>query len=122
VGEKRKDRITLKNVKLKPRIGVTPGERRFPQLCLADISIYGDFEVSAATDSLDKALDYTKILAQAVATVEEREYNLLETLAYRLARRILQEFPAHRVAVKVRKKPASLVKKLDYIEVEVEES
>lgn len=120
--KRRKDRITLKNIKLRPRIGVSPGERRFPQLCLADITIQGDFEAAAATDSLDKALDYTKILAKAVATIEDREFNLLETLAYCLARAVLQEFPADRVGIKVRKNPASLVDKLDYIEVEVEET
>jgi dihydroneopterin aldolase len=122
VATRPEDRITLKGVRLNPRIGVTPGERRFPQLCRADITIWGDFESAASTDSLDKALDYTKLLQKALETARAEEFNLLETLAYRLARSILSSFPAQRVNVRIRKHPASLVEQLDFIEVEVEES
>jgi dihydroneopterin aldolase len=116
------DRITLAGVKLLPRIGVTPGERRMPQPCEADIVLWGDFEAAATTDSLDNALDYSKVLKQVVEISLAREYNLLETLACRISREILQSFPARRVGVRVRKRPAALTDRLDFIEVEVERS
>lgn len=116
------DRITLVGIRLRPRLGVTPGERRTPQSCTADISIWGDFEAAASTDDLAATLDYSKILAKAVEVAHQREYNLLETLAYRLGRAVLQGFPAHRVSVKVRKQPAALSDQLDHVEVEVEQS
>jgi dihydroneopterin aldolase len=109
-------------VKLRPRIGVTPGERRFPQTCSADIVIWGDFETAALTDELSDALDYSRVLATVLEVAHMREYNLLETLAYGIARAILAGFRAQRVNVKVRKQPAILMDKLDYIEVEVEQS
>ena len=118
----RADRITLAGIKLRPRIGVTPGERRLPQPCDADLTIWGDFEAAATTDSLDKAIDYSRVLAIVLNTAHAREYNLLESLAYRIAREILQAFPARRVGVRVRKRPAALVDKVDYIEVEMFES
>lgn len=118
----REDRIVLSGVKLQPRIGVTPGERRLPQSCDAEVTVYGDFEAAATTDSLGKAIDYSRILALIIRVAHEREYNLLESLAYRIAREILQSTPASRVGVRVRKRPASLQGKLDYIEVEVQES
>ena len=46
---------------------------------------------------------------------------LLETLAHRIARDVLAAFPARRIAVRVRKRPASLKEKLDHVEVEVEQ-
>ncbi len=116
------DSLTLSGVRLRPRIGVTPGERRLPQPCQADVTIWGDFEAAAATDALDKASDYCRILAKVVETAHAREYNLLEALTYRIAREVLQAFPAKRVRVRVRKRPAALLESLDFIEVEVEES
>lgn len=118
----REDRITLAGIKIRPRIGVTPGERRLPQPCQADIVIYGDFEAAASTDSLDRAINYSRVLAAVLETVNAREYNLIETLAYSIARAVLRLFPAVKVVVRVRKRPMSLVEKLDYIEIEVEQA
>jgi dihydroneopterin aldolase len=121
-GRSRQDRLAIIGVRLRPRIGVTPGERRFPQACSADIAIWGDFETAALTDELSDALDYSKVLEKVVEVAHMREYNLLETLAYGIARAVLVGFRAQRVNVKVRKQPATLIDKLDYIEVEVEQS
>lgn len=118
----RQDRLALVGVRLRPRLGVTPGERRFPQACTADITIWGDFEAAAATDELAAALDYSRILAKVIEVAHQREYNLLETLAYRLGRAVLESFPAQRVGVRVVKRPATLMDKLDHCEVEVEQS
>jgi dihydroneopterin aldolase len=113
------DRLALMGIKLRPRIGVTPGERRFPQACSADVAIWGHFEAAASTDDLADTLDYGSVLAKVIEVAHIREYNLVEALAYRIARALLEAFPVLRVNVKVRKQPAALVDKLDYIEVEV---
>ena len=118
----RQDRITLFGIRLHPRIGVTPGERRLPQPCQADLTVWGDYEAAATTDSLDRAIDYSSILSVVLKTAHGREYNLLETLAYRIAKEVLRAFPAQRVGVRVRKRPAPLADKVEYIEVEVSES
>jgi dihydroneopterin aldolase len=121
-GKKALDRITLAGVELRPRLGAEPGEQRIPQRCTADITIWGDFEAAAATDSLAAAVDYGKILAKAKEISLAQGYNLLEALAYRLGRAILEGFPVHRVNVKVRKRPASMAEALECVEVEVEQS
>jgi dihydroneopterin aldolase len=122
VAIKRQDRLALMGIKIRPRIGVTPGERRFPQACSADIVLWGNFEAAAATDDLSSALDYSRILAKVLEAADGREYNLVETLAYRLGRVVLENFPVERVTVKVRKQPASLADRLDHVEIEVEQS
>ena len=116
------DRITLVGIKLYPCIGVAAGERNLAQACEADVTVWGDFAAAASTDSLDKSLDYCKLLATIQDTALSRKYNLLETLAYRMAHDVLQSYPASRVRVCVKKRPASLLDKVDFIEVEVEES
>jgi len=116
------DRITVSGIRLHPRIGATPGERRLPQPCQADVLLWGDFAAAASTDSLDKAVNYSKVIEFTLETAHAREYNLVETLAYAIARKLLQELPVARVVVRVRKRPASLMEKIEFIEVEVEES
>ncbi len=117
----REDRITLAGAKLYPRIGTTPEERSAPQECQADLTIWGDFKAAAATDSLDSSIDYCRVLSVAQETARRQEYCLLETLAHQLARNILQQFPINRVCVKLRKRPASLMGEIDFVEVEMEE-
>ncbi len=118
----RSDRITIAGVKIWPRIGVTPGERRQAQACEVDVTLRGDFEAAATSDSLGRAIDYSKVIATVLEIGGKGEYNLVETLAYRIARGVLESCPAQSVSVRLRKRPQSLAGKVDYIEVEVEES
>jgi dihydroneopterin aldolase len=122
VRKRREDRITLAGVKINPKIGTNSEERSTPQECQADLTIWGDFEGAASMDSLDRSIDYCKILATVQRTAHAREYSLLETLAYRIVRDVLQDFPVSRANVKLRKRPSSLMGELDFIEVEIDES
>jgi len=119
---RRQDRITLAGVKLYPRIGTTPEERATTQECVADLILWGDFEPAASTDSLQESVDYTVVLASVQQTAAAQEYNLVETLAYKIVRSVLQQFPINRVCIKVRKRPAILMGQLDFVEIEIEES
>jgi 7,8-dihydroneopterin aldolase/epimerase/oxygenase len=116
------DQITLAGVKLHPRIGTTAEERIAPQECQADLTMWGDFEAAAATDDLRKSIDYCQVLSKVQETASAREYNLLETLAYKIARAVLQGFPVSRVRIRVRKRPAILAGQIEHVEVEIEEA
>jgi dihydroneopterin aldolase len=116
------DGITLAGVKLYPRIGTTAEERSAPQECIADLTIWGNFEAAAATDALEKSIDYCRVLRMLQETAGAGAYNLVETLAYRIVRAVLRAFPASRVRIRIRKRPAVLAGQLDFVEIEVEES
>jgi 7,8-dihydroneopterin aldolase/epimerase/oxygenase len=116
------DKVLLSGIRIRPHLGVDASERNIPQDCEADVAIWGDCEAGASTDDLSKALDYTQILAKVLEIADCREYVLLETLAYSITKGVLQAFPVAKVLVKVRKRPASLAGKLDFIQVEIEES
>lgn len=122
VRKNQEDRITIAGVKLHPRLGVTPEERSNPQECEAEVTIWANFEAAAATDCLERSVDYCRVLAAVQQTAAAREYSLMETLAYRIVRGILQDFPVSRVRVKLRKRPSILASEIDFIEVEVEDS
>ncbi len=117
----RQDQITLAGVKLYPRIGTSAEERSRVQECRADLTLYGDFEAAAATDDLSRSVDYSGVLKKIQETAAAREYNLLETLAYAIVRSVLQDFPVSRVKIKLRKRPASLIDQIDYVEFEAQE-
>jgi dihydroneopterin aldolase len=118
----RQDKITLSGVKIFPRIGTTREERASAQECQADLVLWGDFEAAASTDLLEKSIDYVNVLSVIQQIASAQEYNLVETLAYKIVKEVFQTFPVSRVAVKVRKRPEMLREKIDFVEVEVEES
>jgi dihydroneopterin aldolase len=115
------DRITLFGIKIHPRVGVTLEERSSPQECEADLTVWDNFEGAASRDSIENSIDYGRLLAAVQATAAAGEFSLVETLAYKIVRNILQEFPVNRAQVKVRKRPVSLLDQIDYAEIEVEE-
>ncbi len=117
----RDDRITLAGVRIFPRIGTTPEERSNPQECELDLTIWGNFESAADTDSLDKSIDYCRVLEEVQEIAGAREYALVESLGYSISRTVLLKFPAKRVNVKLRKRPVVLLDQIEYIEIEVEE-
>jgi dihydroneopterin aldolase len=120
--KKHDDSITLSHIKIRARIGTTAGERQTPQECEADLTVWANFEAAAATDLLDRSVDYSRILENTRQIAAEREYNLLETLAYAIVRSTLQKFAVSRARIRLRKHPAALLEQIGYVEVEVEES
>ena len=121
IRHRRDDRITLVGIKINPRIGVTEQERAVPQKCEVDLTVEDNFEGAASQDSLENSIDYSLLLSTVQEIAAEGEFSLVETLAYKLVRTVLQAFPVKRVRVKVRKTPESLSGQIDYVEVDVED-
>jgi dihydroneopterin aldolase len=120
--KKKEDRITVAGIKLYPHIGTTPEEKATTQECEAFLTVWVDLQGAASLDDIDRSVDYSKIMETAQKTASACEYNLIETLAYRIARKVLVDFPVSRVRVRLRKRPASMRNSVDYVEVQVEES
>ena len=119
-GSPGRDRITVSNIRLNPKIGVTPGERRIPQCVFADVTMWGNFGSAAETDQLERTVNYSKVLETVEEVAGAQAYNLLETLAHRIGSRVLNVFPIDRVSIQVRKTPKSLAGKADHVEVEIQ--
>ena len=120
--KKHQDRLSLSGIKIYPQIGVTVEERSTPQECEADLTIWNNFEGAASQDSIESSIDYCRLLELVRETAAEGEYSLVETLAYKIVRKILQEFSVDRARVKIRKRPVSIKDQVNYVEIEVEES
>ncbi len=100
-------------------IGVTPEERTMKQRLSIDIELSVDAAHAARNDSLKDALDYS-LVARAVQEVcGSRDFHLIETLAERLAARILADFSTGQVRVLVRKISPVLEPRVKHVSIEV---
>jgi 7,8-dihydroneopterin aldolase/epimerase/oxygenase len=87
------DIIYLKDLKAECVIGVWDWERRVRQRVTINLEMGADIARAAASDRLDDTLNYKAVAKRVIAYVESSEFQLIETLAERIAGLLLEEFP-----------------------------
>lgn len=97
------DRIFLHGLTAECVIGFIDWERRVKQTVVMDIELPVDCRRAALSDAVVDTLDYKKVAKRVQAFVSASEYQLVETLAHRLALVILQEFGIEWVRVTLNK-------------------
>ena len=114
------DVIRVKNLALYARHGVFAAEREIGQRFYLDIAIETDLKRAAATDDIADTISYADVIDVATAAFTETSEQLLETLAERLAARVLDHFAAaEAVEIAIRKPGAPIPAVFDYVEVEI---
>ena len=91
------------------RHGVGQAERDHPQEFKVDVEIAGDLREPGHTDRLEDTVDYTRIRGIAREVIEGESAKLLETLAARIAERVLELPRVVAVSVRVAKRPESML-------------
>lgn len=99
----REDRIFLHGLTAECIIGFIDWERRIRQSVVIDLELPCDCHRAAMSDSVADTIDYKKVAKRVLAWVEASEFQLLETLAHRLALLLLTEFPMPWVRLRVTK-------------------
>src|ERR1035437_8418351 len=70
----------------------------------ADVDLYTDFSKAAADDSLKETTSYHEVYKLLYQLALEEKYYLIETLAVKVADKLLGRFPkVQKVAVRIRK-------------------
>lgn len=92
------DQLTIDTV-----IGLYDWERRIRQRVIVDLEMDFDIRAAAATDDVNKTLDYKAVAKRVIAFVEASEFDLVETLSEGIAALILDEFPVARVTLRLDK-------------------
>ena len=98
-----KDKLRLHNISLYGCHGVTEAERQVGRPFEVDVELILDLSAAAQTDDLGAAVDYVEICDLVRSAHEAGPYRLLEALAGRIAKDVLDRFPAEEVTVRVRK-------------------
>lgn len=100
------DHIVVQGIEAFGYHGVLPEERRDGQLFVVDLDVRSDFSAAAATDDLAKTIDYSLLAREAVAIVQGKPRDLIETVAVQIAEQILTHALVASVQVTVHKPQA----------------
>lgn len=87
-------------------VGIWDWERRVKQKIVLDLEMAADIRRAAASDSIDDTLDYKRVAKRLLGFVGESQYQLVETLAERIAELIVTEFDVTWVRVRLNKQGA----------------
>jgi len=96
--------IIISELALKVHIGVTEKERRKCQKILVSVEMV-PATCREVNDSLHSTIDYSEVRRGIKSLFEGERINLIETVAARIARYVLDEFRAKGVTVSVKKHP-----------------
>lgn len=109
--------ISIADLEVFYRIGVTDQERARPQRLLLTVDLRFDFSSAASTDRLEETVDYAKVVERLLGFGQTRTWNLLEKLVADLAEAILRDYPVASVSIEAKK---FVVPQARYIAVRVE--
>ena len=79
------DSITISRLRCNAHIGCEEAERAVAQALLVTATVELDTREAAATDDLEKTVNYAKLSKQLMKCCEESQCKLIETLAEQLA-------------------------------------
>ncbi len=100
------DRVFLRELAVECIIGFIDWERLVKQTVYLDIEAPIDCRGAAVNDDVAQTLDYKRLSKVVCAFVGASEFKLVETLADRTARLILQEFDLPWVKITLNKRGA----------------
>lgn len=117
------DRIVLANMAFEARHGVHDWEKTQPQRFELDVELELDLQLAGGSDDLAATVDYGAVYDRVREIADGPSVDLLETLAERVAERVLDtDARIAAVVVRVRKPEVKLGGPLDYAGVEITRS
>lgn len=118
----RPDVIAVEGIEIDAEIGVYPHERGIRQALRIDLRLDTDVRHAAASDDLSETLDYDRAVAIACEVAGSGHHALIETVAEKLAARLLAELGPSLRAVWVRVGKPGAVPRARTVAVEITRS
>jgi dihydroneopterin aldolase len=97
------DTVFVHELKVETIIGIWGWERKIRQTVSIDLEMGADIRRAAETDSIDDTLNYKAISKRVQQFVADSEFQLVETMAEKIAELVLQEFKVPWIQVRVSK-------------------
>lgn len=113
------DTITLSGLSAVGYHGVFEHERRDGQPFIVDVVLHTDIRPAAASDDLADTANYGAVAEEVTALITGPPFNLIETLAERIAARILACFPVAAVQVRVHKPKAPITVEFTDVDISI---
>jgi dihydroneopterin aldolase len=86
------DIVFINDLRIETIIGIYDWERKVKQTISLDLEMGADIRKSAATDAIEDTLNYKAVAKRLLAFVGDSEYQLVETLAEKIAGIVMAEF------------------------------
>lgn len=86
------DRVFIKNLEVETIIGIYDWEREKRQSVVFDLEMAWDNARPAASENIDDALNYKTLSDEIKETVSTSNYQLIETLAEKVAELVLNKY------------------------------
>jgi len=96
----------LHGLKVDCIIGIWDWERRTRQTIIIDLDMASDVRKAAQSDDIKDAVDYKAVSKRLIEFVGQSEFQLVETLAEKVADIVINEFSVPWVRVRINKKGA----------------
>ena len=103
MSENFEDRIYLRGLECQCVIGFIDWERRVPQTVVLDLEFPCDCARAGGSDAVADTVDYKQVAKRTLAYVAASEFQLIETLAHRLALLLLKEFSLEWIRIDLNK-------------------
>ena len=97
--------ITIIDLEVFCRVGVSDDERAKPQRLLVSVDMEYDFSSAAVSDRIARTIDYFEVSQRLIRFGERQGWRIIESLATEMAEKILAEFRPQSVTVEVKKFP-----------------
>lgn len=97
------DTIFLHDLKVETVIGIWGWERQIRQTVVINLEMAADIRRAARSDNVEDTLNYKAVSKRVQQFVADSEFNLVETLAERIAGIVVDEFNVPWVRVQVSK-------------------
>lgn len=99
----KKDIIFLEGLEARCRIGIYPWEQKIRQKVLIDFEYPTDARKAARRDRVEDTVNYKEIAKTILRVASQGRFQLVETLAERLAAEILKRFAIPEIKIRVSK-------------------
>lgn len=86
------DIVFISDLRIETIIGIYDWERKVKQTISLDLEMGADIQRAAATDAIEDTLNYKAVSKRLIGFVGESEYQLVETLAEKIAEIVISEF------------------------------
>lgn len=97
------DTIFVNELRVEATIGIWEWERKIRQFVSIDLEMGADIRSAAKKDSVESTLNYKAVSKRVQQFVSESEFQLVETLAEKIAELVLEEFEVPWIQVRVSK-------------------
>jgi dihydroneopterin aldolase len=98
-------KISIVDLELHYRIGISEAERAWPQRLLVTIEMETDISAAIKSDDIRDTINYFDVAQMLFKWGKNRQWNLIERLADEMADLILKKFQPERVTIELKKFP-----------------